>query len=170
MRTTYPFDLPTSVVAQLPAPSADGLRDIDVRVGGAWDGVLVVNADGRCIGIRVRRRIEEYPLPFEPSDIEAARSACLWNRVSAAVPFDLYDASLATVLLVSPVLLILSRAAWPPLSGVAAVACLLSIYFMYQCSGFPLIRPLAASFGLGQAIVGTAWFVRWASAWLNGSA
>lgn len=131
---------------------------------GAWDGILVVNSAGSCIGIRVRRRVEEFPLPFEPSQIEDVRPACLWNRALARIPFDLYDASLVTILIVSPALLVLSRTVFPPSSLVAAAACLLSIYFMYQSAGFPFIRPLVACVGLAQALVGITWFVRWVSA------
>ena len=163
MPTEYPFRLSDALIRRLPAPAIDGLRNIDVKVRGTWDGILVVNAEGSCIGIRVRRRVEEFPLPFEPSHIEDVRSACLWNRALAQVPFDLYDASLVTVLIVSPALLVLSRIVLPPLSLVAAAACLLSAYFMYQSSGFPFIRPLAALAGLAQAVVGIAWFVRWTS-------
>jgi hypothetical protein len=132
-------------------------------VRGAWDGILVIDASGYCIGIRVRRRVEQFPLPFDPSQITDVRPACLWNRALASVPFDLYGASLVTVLLISPVLLVLSRTVFPPLAGVAGVACLLSIYFMYQVSGFPFIRPLVAMLGLGQAVIGVASLVRWAS-------
>jgi len=170
MKTSYPFALPTSVIGQLPAPGVDGLRNIDVLVGGTWDGILVVNADGYCIGIRVRRRVEEYPLPFEPSAIEAVRPASLWNRALAQIPFDLYDASVVTVLLVSPAFLAASYFWLPALACIAVVACLLSVYFMYQVHGFPLIRPLVALLGLCQAAVGSAWFIRWVATLLRGSA
>ena len=161
MTTMYPFRLSEELSSRLPAPGADGLRDVDVKVRGAWDGILVVNSEGCCIGIRVRRRVDEFPLPFDPSQIEDVRPACLWNRALAQVPFDLYDASLVTVLIGSPVLLVLSKLVFAPLSLVAVAACLISIYFMYQVHGFPFIRPLAALAGLAQAVVGTAWFVRW---------
>jgi len=164
MATTYPFRLSDNLVGRLPRPATDGLRYIDVKVRGAWDGILVVNSDGCCVGIHVRRRVEEFPLPFEPSQIEDVRAACMWNRVLAQLPFDLYDASLVTVLIVSPALLVLSRTLLPPLSGVSTVACLFAIYFMYQSPGFPFIRPLVAVAGLAQAIMGAAWFLRWASA------
>jgi hypothetical protein len=164
MTTTYPFRLSDQLGGRLPAPGSDGLRDIDVKVRGAWDGILVVDSEGHCVGIRVRRRVEEWPLPFDPAQIEDVRPACLWNRVLAQVPFDLYGASLVTALIGSPVLLVLSKMVFPPLSLVAAVACVLSIYFMYQVHGFPFIRPLAALAGLAQAVVGIAWFVRWVSA------
>lgn len=160
---TYPFRLSDELIHRLPEPGPNGLRDIDVKVAGTWDGILVVNSDGDCIGVRVRRRVEEWPLRFKPSQIEEVRPACLWNRLLALVPFDLYDASLATVFIGSPVLLVLSKFIAPPLSAVAVVACLLSIYFMYQVSGFPFIRPLAAMVGLSQAAIGTAWFLRWIS-------
>ncbi|MCE9635569.1 MAG: hypothetical protein K8T90_07685 [Planctomycetes bacterium] len=164
MTTPYPFRLAEELGDRLPAPRTDGLRDIDVKVHGAWDGILVVDAERRCIGIRVRRRVEAWPLPFDPAQIEDVRPACLWNRVLAQIPFDLYDASLVTVLIASPVLLVLSKMVFSPLSLAAAVACVLSIYFMYQVHGSPFIRLLAALAGLAQAVVGIAWFVRWVSA------
>jgi hypothetical protein len=159
--TSYPFPLKEALLDRLPAPGANGLRNIDVRVRGNWEGILVVNSEGSCIGIRVRRRVEEYPLPFEPSDIEDVRPACRWNLILAAVPFDLYDASVFTAFIGSPALLVLSRFVLQPLSAVAVVACLLSIYFMYQSPGFPFIRPLAAMFALAQAVLGTGWFLQW---------
>lgn len=161
--TKYPFRLADELIARLPPTAPDGLRYIDVKVGGAWDGILVVNSEGNCVGVHVRRRVEEFPLRFEVSQIEEVRPACLWNRLLAQVPFDLYAASLSTVFIGSPILLLLSNTLVPPLSAVAVVACLLSIYFMYQVSGFPFIRPLAAILGLTQAVVGTACFLRWVS-------
>jgi hypothetical protein len=159
MPTTYPFRIPDDLIARLPSPGADGRSYIDVKVRGAWDGILVVDAYGSCVGIHVRRRVEEFPLPFEPSEIEDVRSPCGRNRARAQFPFSFWSASLVTVLIVSPVLLVASRTLLAPLAGLSAAASLLAIYLMYQSPGFPLIRPFAALVGLGEAIVGAAWFV-----------
>jgi len=163
MPTTYPFRLPDGLIARLPPPARDGWRYIDVKVRGAWDGILVVDPGGACVGIHVRRRVEEFPLPFEPSQIEDVRPASMRNRILAQLPFGLFEASLLTVFIVSPALLVLSRTVLPPLSGASAVACLLAIYGMYQEPGFIFIRPLASLLSLAQAIVGAVWFVSWAS-------
>jgi hypothetical protein len=159
MPTTYPFPLPDALVSRLPAPAADGRCYIDVKVRGAWDGILVVDAHGSCVGIHVRRRVEELPLPFEPSEIEDVRSPCVWNRALAQLPFSLWSASLLTVFIVSPALLLMSRTLLSPLAGVSAAASLLAIYLLYQSPGFPIIRPLVALVGLAQFIVGALWFV-----------
>jgi len=162
MPTIYPFPLPKELIARLPPLAADGLRYIDVKVRGAWDGILVVDARGSCVGIHVRRRVEPFPLPFEPSQIEDVRPASTWNRLLAQLPFDLFAASLLTVFLISPALLVLSRTLLAPLSAASALACLPAIYCMYQSPGFPLIRPFAAVVGLAQAILGAVWFLFWA--------
>ena len=60
--------------SEVPPASKDGHFYLDVRIKNRWDGVLVVNREGMCIGIYVQRRIEEYPLPFEAGDIEDVRS------------------------------------------------------------------------------------------------
>jgi hypothetical protein len=163
MSTTYPFRLPDDLIARLPPPTADGRRYIDVKVRGVWDGILVVDVEGSCVGIHVRRRVEEFPIPFEPSQIEDVRPACVWNRFLAQLPFDLFAASLFAVFIVSPVLLLLSRILLPPLSGASAAVCLVAIYVMYQLPGFPVFRPLAAMAGLAQAVVGALWFASWVS-------
>ena len=162
MHTSYPFRLPDDLIARLPHPGADGLSYIDVKVSDTWDGILVVNAEGNCIGIHLRRRVEEYPLPFEVSQIQDVRPACFRHRVLAQVPFDSFEASLLTVFAVSPVLLVLSRFVFAPLSAVSAVACLIAIYSLYRLPGFWVFRPLAALVGLAQAVLGASWFAHWA--------
>jgi hypothetical protein len=166
--TTYPFQLRQELAARLPPPAPDGRCYIDVKVGGAWDGILVVDPQGVCSGIYVRRRIEEWPLPFDASQIEDVRPACPWNRVLAQIPFDLFTGSLVTVIIVSPALLVLSVLLFPPLAVVSVVACTLAIYFMYQASGFPFIRLPVAILGVGQVIVGVMLLARWTSAWFRG--
>lgn len=83
MATEYPFPIPDSVLHRLPAPGPEGLRALDVKVRDRWDGILLVNAEGVCIGIRVCRSIEQHPLPFDPALIEDVRPVCLRNRLLA---------------------------------------------------------------------------------------
>jgi len=86
MSTDYPFTLPEGLEKKLPAPSGDGLYYIDVRVGGKWDGILVVDKNFQCIGIHCDRQNMEFPLPFAPAEIEDIRPASLWNRTLAFIP------------------------------------------------------------------------------------
>ena len=85
--TAYPFALPETVLPQLPPPSRDGYRYTDVCVGGKWDGVLVVDGEGLCVGISMGGRIRQDPLPFAADRIEGIRRASLWNRSLTSVPF-----------------------------------------------------------------------------------
>lgn len=156
MTTPYPFDLPHALVGQLPPSTRDGLRYIDVRVRGSWDGVLVLDPSDRCVGIQVRGRVEQCPLPFEAASIEAVRPASLWNRVLARVPFDLHAASLVAVFIASPATLALSAVWSRALAPASIVSCLLAIRFLYLGSGFPLVRPFAALLALAQVVLGVA--------------
>jgi hypothetical protein len=156
MATTYPFQLRNELVEHLPPPAVDGHHYIDVLVRGTWDGILVVDSKGMCLGIHVRRRVEEFPLPFDASQIEDVRPACLGNRVQAQIPFDLFAGSLVVVFLVSPVLFVIAGAGFPRLSVVPVVFGFLSLYGLYQARGFPFIRPFAALFALVQLGIGTA--------------
>src|SRR4051794_31476954 len=63
MTTQYPFKLPFTH-KHLPRPGRDGLTLLDVRVKGKWEGVLVVNANFECVGIRSNRETIEWDLPF----------------------------------------------------------------------------------------------------------
>src|SRR5580698_6456000 len=111
--TSYPFPLPEAVMRSLQTPAGDGKHYLDVRVAGKWDGILVVDGHGMCIGVYIRRRIEAWSLPFAPNDIEAVRSASVCNRVVAAMPFDLWSSALLTIVVLSPVALLLGWLVWP---------------------------------------------------------
>jgi hypothetical protein len=163
LTTVHPFRLPDALVARLPPPASDGQRYIDVRVRGAWDGILVVDPAGDCVGIHVRRRVEALPiqLPFEPSQIEDVRAASLWNRSLAAFPFDFFIASLVMAFVVSPVLLVLSRVVLAPFAGVSAMASLLALFCLVLSSAYHLIRQFVALACLAQAAVGASWFLEW---------
>lgn len=161
MTTKYPFRLPDHLICRLPAPASDGSCDIDIMVNGSWDGILVSKSDGFCVGVRVRGRVREYELPFDDSQIEDVRPACLSNRVLSAVAFGVYEGSLSGVMIVSPVLLILAHFVWRPLSAVAVVICVASICGMYARRGFPFLRPLATVFGVAQVLHGVGEFLVW---------
>lgn len=159
--TSYPFRLPDRLISRLPRAGADGLSYIDVKVDGKWDGILVVDPEGNCRGVHVRRQVEEFPLDFESSQIEDVRAACLWNRLLAQIPLDFFDAALLLVFVVSPVVLLMSLFLLPPLSLVSTTVCLLAIFVMYKTPGFIFIRLPAALFALAQAISGIVLFATW---------
>src|SRR4051794_38447887 len=106
--TTYPFALPTDLQQRLPSAASDGNRYIDVLVAGKWDGVLVIDSSGMCVGIYIRRHIEPYPLPFDAAAIQDIRPVSLWNRCLASLPLDLWDAAVLTIVIISPVVLVLA--------------------------------------------------------------
>lgn len=161
MPTTYPFRWAEHLIVRLPPAGIDGILHIDVKTAGEWGGILVVDAEGNCIGVYVRRRVVEYPLPFEASEIEDVRAACWRHRLLAQIPFDPFTAALLTVFVVSPVLLLTAYFALPPLSVVSTVSCIGAIYVMYQAPGFPAIRLPTALAALTQAILGVLLLVRW---------
>ncbi len=132
-----------------------------MRVSGKWDGILVVDNGGLCVGVYVGRRTQEYPLPFDGSQIEDVRSASLRNRLLASVPFDLWDAALLTILVGSPVALVLAHLVLPPLGLLSILGCAGAISVMYQSPGFPFIRPFAALFGIVQIVIGAIVAWRW---------
>lgn len=117
-------------------------------MNGSWDRILVSKPDGFCVDIRVRGRVREYELPFDESQIENVRPACLSNRILSAVAFGVYEGSLSGVMIVSPVLLILAHFVWRPLSVVAVVICVASICGMYArgvSHFYGRLRPCSAS-------------------------
>ncbi len=136
----YPFPFPEHLIPSLPKPAKDGNHYVDVRFQDRWNGILVVDARGIVIGIHVRRRIEEYPLPFKPTEIQGVRPASLYNRFLAAIPFDLWFPCLISILIISPLLLTLGFAVHKFfLLGVIPLCCG-AIVLMYESSGFPLIQ------------------------------
>ena len=159
--TTYPFALPDVLRQRLPSPSRDGNHYLDVRVGRKWDGILVVDAAGLCIGIYVRNRVEEHPLPFAAEEIEDVRRASLGNRLLALLPVDLWDAALLTILVVSPIALFLGYLVSPLFALVSVFACVWAIHIMYQSPGFPFIRLPVANLGLMQIVSGGWLLLRW---------
>ncbi len=159
--TTYPFALRSDLAQRLPPSARDGFHYVDVRVNGKWDGILVVDDGGLCVGVYVSRRTQEYPLPFDASQIEDVRSASLHNRLLASVPFDLWDAALLTILVGSPIALVLAHLVLPPLGLLSILGCAGAIYVMYQSRGFPFIRPFAALFGIAQIVIGASVVWRW---------
>jgi hypothetical protein len=127
---------------------------LDVRVAGKWDGILVVDGAGMCIGIYVHRRIEEYPLPFAADAIEDIRHASFMNRLLAAFPFDLWDGAVLTIVVLSPIALLLGSFVSPLFALFSVVACAAAIYVMYLAPGFPFIRLPAALLGFAQVMSG----------------
>lgn len=158
--TAYPFPLPERLQQRLPAPSRDGNHYLDVRVAGMWDGILVVNDAGRCIGIYHRRRVEEYPLFFAAAQIEDIREASLLNRFLAALPFHLWDGAVLTIVVFSPIALLLAFFVSPLFAMFSVVACAGAIFVMYLAPGFPFIRFPVAVLGLAQIVSGGVLLLR----------
>jgi hypothetical protein len=113
-----------------------------------------------CIGIYVRRRVEEYPLPFAADQIEDIRRASLFNRFFAALPFDLFDGAVLTIVVFSPIALLLGFFVSPLFAMFSVIACTVAIYIMYLARGFPLIRLPVAVLGLGQIVSGGMLLIR----------
>jgi hypothetical protein len=159
--TRFPFSLPDELTRRLPSPAPDGRHYVDVRVAGRWDGILVLDPSGRCLGVYLGGRLQECDLPFAAHQIEDVRRASLHNRVLTAMPFDLWDAALLTLVVFSPAALLLAYFVAPPLALLAMLGCAAAIHVMYLHRGFPLIRlPLAVA-GLGQMLAGAAILLRW---------
>lgn len=159
--TTYPFQLRDEVIPRLPPPASDGYRYVDVKIGAHWEGILVIADGGMCIGIYVRRRIEQYPLPFQSDQIEDVRTASFCNRILASFPFEPWDAGLLTIGVFSPVALLIARFLAPPVAMLAAIACAASIWVLYSYRGFMVFRPLAALFGLVEILWALGILLRW---------
>jgi len=165
MNTDYPFELPAHLSSRIPSPSSEGNVYADARVGGRWDGILVINSDRRCIGVYVHRSIVEWPLPFQPSEIEDVRPASFWNRTLANLPvgLDPYNVSVFTVWIICPLLLVfgLTSNMWLlPLLGVIVIICHIG---MYSARGFPFTRFPTSLAGLAFLMAGiigfaTKWF------------
>lgn len=148
--TIYPFDIAESLRHSLPERSDDGLYYTDVKFRGGWDGILVIDADFRCIGVYAGRTVKEHPLPFDPDEIQDFRPPCVINRILASLPqwFDFWIASLFGVIVASPLLLIASSfiSVWIAILVIPVAG--LSIMGMYSCGGFPFIRLPVALAGL----------------------
>lgn len=158
--TMSPFPFPEHLRQRLPAPLRDGNHYVDVLVAGTWHGILVVNAAGLCIGVSVRRRIEESPLSFAADQIEDVRRASALNRLLAALPMDLWDGAVLTIVVLSPMALLMSFLISPLFATFSVAACGASIFLMYLAPGFPLIRLPVAVLGLGQILSGIVLLVR----------
>ncbi len=158
--TTCPFPLPAALLEKLPPASRDENHYLDVRVGGKWDGVVVANSKGMCIGVYIHRRIEQHPLPFAGGDIEDVRKASLCNRILAAIPFDLWDVAVLTIVVVSPMALMLAWLLWLPFALISILACAVAIRIMYLVPGFPFIRLPIAILGMGQIVYGGIFLIR----------
>lgn len=151
--TDYPFPLPATLIAKLPTPTKDNRHYLDVRVAGVWDGVLVFDGDGMCIGVYLGRQVRPLDLTFSLTEIEDIRPASRWNLTLASFPFDLWDTALLTILVVSPIALLLGWLVWSPLALVSIFACSFSIYILYLAPGFPLIRLPVALIGVLQIVL-----------------
>ena len=160
LMTTYPFALPIHLQQLLPSPTPDGNRYVDVLVESKWDGILVVDRAGMCVGIYIRRQVEPYPLPFDAAAIEDVRPASLWNRCLASIPVNLWNAAVLTILLASPGVLVLASLLAPPLAVISLLACALSIRIMYLAPEFPFIRLPVAVLCLCQIITGMGFLLR----------
>lgn len=108
-KTDYPFVLPAHVGHALPPAKKDGNIYVDVRVRGKWDGILVFNKQSECIGAYCGRRIDKWPLPFTPAEIEAVRPACFVNRLMASFPSGAILAFPYVCLILLPLLIFADR-------------------------------------------------------------
>jgi hypothetical protein len=156
----YPFPIPATLLQHLPAPSRDGNHYLDVCVAGRWDGVIVVDRNGLCIGIYIRGRIEEYPLWFTAGDIKAVRKASILNHTLAHSPFDLYNLAVLAIVVFSPLAFSLSLFVSPFFALLSVLACIMAIYIMYLTPAFPFTRLPVALCGLCQIILGCSLLIR----------
>ncbi|MEE8575279.1 MAG: hypothetical protein V3T30_07690 [Thermodesulfobacteriota bacterium] len=154
-----PFPFPERLTARLPPPGADGLCYVDILLGGAWEGVLVIDKDFNCIGVYVERSIKRVPLRFTQGDIEDVRPASIQNRAAAAVPEKLlWIAPYLYALILGPVLTLLPDSAQSVALPAAALGLLLgtaalSIVIKYQrewycITGLLLLIAIVAECGL----------------------
>lgn len=153
--TQYPFSFPETLRESLPTAGPDGVRYADVKYRDRWDGILVIDAEYRCVGVYVRRRVEQPQLPFAADEIQEFRAPCLLNKTLASLPawFAIWDASLIGILLVSPCILGLSSITSPWVCLAVFPIFAVSFVGMYSSPGFPLIRLPVAILGLFQVLV-----------------
>jgi hypothetical protein len=71
----YPFEMP---FPQKPLPKlrADGTVYLDVKFRDKWDGVLVVTADRRCVGVRLGGQVSY----LGSAAISSSPSSSGWSR------------------------------------------------------------------------------------------
>jgi hypothetical protein len=135
---------------------------VDVRVVGKWDGILVINKAGLCIGVYLGRRIQDCDLPFEGSKIQDVRRPSLHNRILTAIPFDLLYAALLTIGVFSPIALLLGYFLFPPLALLGVVGCAAAIHVTYlSLEGRALIRLPMAILGINQIVWGLVIVLYW---------
>lgn len=161
MHTSYPFELPTRLTARIPAPSRDGNAYVDARIGGRWNGILVIDSDQRCIGVYVHGSIIEWPLHFQSNEIEDLRPASIWNRLLANLPVGVtpYNLSVVTVWIICPILLIFGLTTHLLLLPLVALIVIICHIGLYSVRGFPFTRFPTSVAGLGvlvAALVGLA--------------
>jgi hypothetical protein len=166
MLTTYPFELPTHLTTRIPSPGRDGNAYVDARIGGRWDGILVIDSDRRCIGVYVHRSIIQWPLQFQPNEIEDLRPASIWNLVLATLPagFTPYGASVVTVWILCPILLIFGLTTNILLLPLVAMIVIICHIGLYRVRGFPFSRFPTSVAGLGFLVAAIVGFVvKWLS-------
>lgn len=151
----YPFAIPERLIPRLPSASRDGYVYADVRFRSTWEGILVIDAMHRCVGVFVGRKVVQHPLPFAPEEIEDFRPPSIGNRLLARLPasIDPFSAGAFLVVVGCPAALTLvfvSR--W--LALVLPVVAVTGIWLMYQVAGFPFLRLPIALLGIGWAVAG----------------
>jgi hypothetical protein len=162
----YPFALPHELTSRLPHAARDGNYYVDVLVHHTWDGVLVVNSAGECIGAYFGRRLQDFPLPFAPADIRDIRRACRWHRFLAALPVEPAWSAGASLFLLAPVCLLLGWLVWLPFTLGTLAVCTLSLIVLVpdrRFGAFPLVL-LAVSELLGCGFLYMRTLRHWAEA------
>src|SRR5437879_9520163 len=114
-----------------------------------------------CIGIYARRRVEQYPVPFQLDQIEEVRAASFRNRLFAGFPFEPWYAALVPIGVFSPVALLIAWLLAPPVAVLAAFGSATAIRVMYLYRGFMVFRPPAAMIGMREIVWALVILLQW---------
>ena len=156
--TATPFDLPAEHRGTLPPARRDGLILADVKVEGSWDGILAIDENHRCVGVYAGREVVDWHLPFAPTDIEAYRKPCAWNRFLAFMPPGILS-PYPVVWVGCPALIATGHFMSHWLLLAVPMLAFICIVCMYSEGGFPLTRMPSAMVGIALSIVAIAMFV-----------
>lgn len=171
MGTKYPFKLSEEFLKNAPAPDRNGQRLIDVKYfdkgsdNTRWDGVLVINNNDECIGIKLDGKIQEYSLPFEPAEIIEIRPSIFRNRVISSIPHftDVYTgAPYLFILIIAPIFLGLSMLLNPFWSlgailfaFLGTIPIFLHIRQLFCITGCPILTLALAEIALASSFIAT---------------
>ncbi|MBW3596749.1 MAG: hypothetical protein KY475_05675 [Planctomycetes bacterium] len=92
---TFPFALPDSLNAGGVEPSADGHRFVELKYGGRWSGIFVLDPSLQCVGVVADSFPRRLPAPREIEDVRALTPLRRWRASTRVRRTSLTSAALA---------------------------------------------------------------------------